>query len=524
VSQPSRSERIDLRWVAAATGVVIAMVAAAALLYLLLDILLLLFLGIVIAAALQPWHLRLGRWGVPRGLSVLLIYLLLGGALLVAAVVVGPSLVEGITHFVATLPDKYSSIRASSRNAPMPFRLLADQLPAFERLGPAFAKVAPQFYESALGLTTSVFALLTYLMTVLALAFYWTMEVPRFERLVVSLVPVGKRTRALAVWHQIEFKLGAYMRGQALAMFVIGAASGVGYAVVGLPHVLMLAMLAGLLEAVPVLGPVLAAVPAIFVAMTLGFHTVLLVVLLAVSLQVAENYFIMPRIMARTVGVSAMVSLVAVLAFGALYGLIGIFIAVPAAAVIQVVLESLVETAGLADTSSQEGPLWSGLRARVRALREEARSRLRGRDTRMGIDPGTTDHVVDAVDQQIEEAADRVETVLAAVNDKTTPLSAEDQGLLIELGAATEHIAELVDGNATLGSSGERASNATMPDEEALTNLSEATREMERAAERVETAVAERATSHESAEAFDEASASHPGDRSPSTPDRRHGR
>lgn len=74
------------------------------------------------------------------------------------------------------------------------------------------------------------------------------------------------------------------------------------------------------------------------------------------------------------------------------------------------------------------------------------------------------------------------------------------------------------------GSSGERASTATVPDEEALTNLSEATREMERAAARAETAVAERATSHGSAEAFDEASASHPGDRSPSPPDRPHGR
>ena len=179
---------------------------------------------------------------------------------------------------------------------------------------------------------------------------------------------------------------------------------------------------------------------------------------------------------------------------------------------IQVVLESLVETAGLADASSQEGPLWSGLRARVRALREEARSRLRGRDTRMGIDPGTTDHVVDAVDQQIEEAVGRVERVLSAVNDTATPLIAEDQGLLIELGAATEHIAELVDGNAMLEAGGERASDATVPDEEALTNLSEATREMERAADRVETAVAERAASPESAEAFGESSASHPGD------------
>ncbi len=506
MSQPRHREPIDLRNVAAAAAIVIAVGAAAALVYLLLDILLLLFLGIVIAAVLQPWHLWLGRWGIPRGVAVLLIYMLLAGSFVVVAVVVGPALIEGITHFVATLPDKYASFRVTLASGPVVVRALAAQLPSVERLVPGLAKVAPQFYGSAIELTSRTVDLVMYSITVLALAFYWTMEVPRFERFALSFVPVDKRTRALVAWHEIESKLGAYMRGQGLAMLVIGVASGVGYALVGLPNVLTLAVMAGLLEAVPVLGPVLASVPALLVALPLGFHAVILVIGWAVMLQLTENYFLMPRIMAHTVGVSAMVSLVAVLAFGTLYGIVGVFIAIPMAAVLQVVLESMMETAPLAEATGRDANPWSGLSARVNALREEARGRLRGRTSRMGIDPGTPDHVVDAVDQQIEEAAERVETVIAGVQDKGTPLGAEEKRVLVDLETATERIGEIAGQNAVDTDS---SSPSTEPNEEVLTGLREATKEMERVTERVETVVVERGAAKASAEALGD-----PGERS----------
>src|SRR5262245_22966466 len=101
---------LDLRRVTTATAVVIAVVAAAVLVFVLRDILLLLFLGIVVGAALQPWHLRLGAVGVPRGLAVLLIYVVLASALFVVAVVVGPPVADGVTNFIAALPERYASL------------------------------------------------------------------------------------------------------------------------------------------------------------------------------------------------------------------------------------------------------------------------------------------------------------------------------------------------------------------------------------------------------------------------------
>jgi AI-2E family transporter len=273
--------------------------------------------------------------------------------------------------------------------------------------------------------------------TVLAIAFYWTMEVPRFERLLLSLLAVERRPQALNILHEIESKLGGFMRGQGMAMLSIGAASALGYALIGLPNVLALAVLAGLLEAVPMIGPVLGVVPAVLVALPLGPHTVILVIGLAVLLQLVENNVLIPRIMHHAVGVSALVGLLAVLAFGTLYGIVGVLIAIPMTAVIQVLLDTLVVNAEpVAASDDLFGTPWVDLRARVRALRQQARVRLRGRTSRMGIDPATADHVVDAADQQIEVAVARVES----------PLAPEAQVAIVEnLQDATEEIEQAVE-------------------------------------------------------------------------------
>ncbi len=118
--------------------------------------------------------------------------------------------------------------------------------------------------------------------------------------------------------------------------------------------------------------------------------------------------------MHHAVGVSALVGLLAVLAFGTLYGILGVLIAIPMTAVIQVLLDTMVVNAEpVAEPAGLVGSPWEDLRARVRALRQQARVRLRARTSRMGIDPATADHVVDAVDQQIEVAVARVEQLIS---------------------------------------------------------------------------------------------------------------
>jgi predicted PurR-regulated permease PerM len=436
---------VDLRPVVTATAVVLGMVATAAVAYLLIDILLLFFIGIVVAAALQPWHAVLCRWGVPKGLAVLLIYLLLLTGLVLIALIVGPMLIDQTGAFMADAPGNYASARSHLQaSAVAPLHYLGQHLPPFERLMPSLTEFAPLLYQGTLGVTASIVKLPVYFVIVLAIGFYWTMEVPQFERSLLSLLAVERRPRALNVWHEIEFKLGGFMRGQGLAMLFIGVASALGYAQIGLPNVLALAVLAGLFEAVPVIGPFLAAAPALLVALPLGGHSVLMVVGLAVLLHLVESNVLIPRIMHRVVGVSALVSLLAILAFGTLYGILGVLIAIPMTAVIQVLIDSLVVSRELA---AEHGPSpWSELRVHVQALRHQARGRLRTRTSRMGIDPATADHVFDALDQEIEAAAARVEQLISVAEETSDAAATEPQAALAaKLQGATERMEEAVE-------------------------------------------------------------------------------
>jgi predicted PurR-regulated permease PerM len=451
-------DTIDLRRVAAATAVAIGTVAMAALVYLLLDILLLLFLGIVVAAALRPSHVRLCRWGVPKGLAVLVIYLLLLIGLVLIALVVGPVLIEQMSTFAAQAPATYASVRSQLQaSTTAPFHLIGQRLPPFEHLAQALTDVAPQLYQDAVGVTTSVLKLFAYFVTVLVVGFYWTMEVPRLERLLLSLLAVERRARTLNIWHEIESKLGGFMRGKGLAMLTIGAASAIGYALIGLPNILALAVLAGLLEAVPLIGPVLAVVPALLVALPLGLSRVLLVIGFTMILQLIENNVLVPRIMHRAVGVSALVGILAVLVFGTLYGFLGVLVAIPMTAVIQVLLDTtLVNAEPAREAQGLEGSPWAGLRTRVRALRQQARVRLRARTSRMGIDPATADHVVDAVDQQIEVAVARVETIISVAEETAEPMAAQERAAIVdELRGATEEIEQAVERVDTIVSAAE---------------------------------------------------------------------
>src|SRR4029453_3559833 len=100
----------------------------------------------------------------------------------------------------------------------------------------------------------------------------------------------------------------------------------------------VLALLAGLFEAVPMIDPILAAVPALLIALPLGWAKVIWVLVAATGIQGFQNNVLSPRLMSRAVGVSSLVGLVAVLAFGVLYGVLGVFIAIPITAALQVVI------------------------------------------------------------------------------------------------------------------------------------------------------------------------------------------
>ena len=445
-SSANQPPNLDLRATAAHTAIVLAVCAAAALAYLLVDILLLAFLGIVVAAALQPWHVLLRRWGVPKGWAVLLIYLVLLLGLVLVVLLVGPSLVDQLSSFVSEAPKSYAAARRHLQgSASGSLQFLGQRTPPLEKLAPALVEVAPGLFEGTLGVTASIVKLPLYFVSVLAIAFYWTLEVPRFERLLLSFLAVEKRPRALDTWRRIEARLGGFLRGQGMAMLFIGVASAAGYAQIGLPNVLALAVLAGLLEVIPWVGPTLAGVPALIVAIPLGASAIMQVLALATVLQLVESNVLIPRIMERAVGVSALIGLLATMAFGALYGIAGVFIAIPMAAVIQVLVDAMVvNVEPITETDGRPGSPWKHVGDRVQDVRQKARLRLRARASGVGVDPTESDDV-EAASEQVEAAVAHVEHLLSAADTVEGPLSSGDRENFAEtLRAAAVEVAEAI--------------------------------------------------------------------------------
>ena len=164
------------------------------------------------------------------------------------------------------------------------------------------------------------------------------------------LFPRKHRARVDAVSREAMLKVSAWLGGQLLLAGVIGATSAIGLWALGIPFFYVLALLSAVGEMIPVVGPILAAIPAIAVASTVSLQKVLFVVIFFLVQQQIENHVLVPKIMSRQVGVSAVTVIVALLIGGSLLGIVGALLAVPTAAILQVVAAEL-----MAEDSEGEG-------------------------------------------------------------------------------------------------------------------------------------------------------------------------
>jgi predicted PurR-regulated permease PerM len=490
------THKSDLSHAAAVIALAMVMVAAAALLYVLIDILLILFLGIVVAAALQPGHVWLSRWGVPKGLAVLLIYLLFLVSLVLIAVVVGPVLFAQLTTLTASVPEQYSHVVANLQTSPIPLlQRLGSSLPPFSILTQNLAALTPHFVADLVAFMASTVRFCAYFVVVLAIGFYWTLEVPRLERLVLSFLPVARRPQAVEIWQEIEYKLGAFVRGQGLAMLIIGVASALGYLVIGLPNVLVVAVLAGLFEAMPIIGPIMTAVLAALLAVPRGVTSVLLVIGFSTLLQQVESNILIPRIMSHAIGISALAGLFAVLVFGTLYGFLGVFVAIPLTVVVHVLLDHIIiNPEPVAETPTFTAPPLAALLPRLQALRQRLRLRSRERESRLGGNPQTAEHRADAFDQRIEQAVARVETIITTTQEEATAMTPEERaGIITEVQQATQTMEQAVEQSdpAIPTAPGEEKGEEPATEAPRMEERHQATQQVEQAVQRAATVLTE---------------------------------
>lgn len=283
------------------------------------QIILALFVSIILMSALNPTVDRLERLRVSRSLAILLIYIIGFGffSLVVAGVV--PPLVDQTRILVSRLPNYLEQFGIFGINE----ELIVSQL-----------AVLP---ENLVRLTVNIFSNVIAVFTVIVVTFYLLLERKNLDSYLLVLFGEGGEKKAEALVDKIEHKLGGWVRGQLTLMVIVGALSYTGLRLLGIDFALPLALLAGILEIIPNIGPVVSSVPAVLAGLAISPLLGLAVAALYFLIQQLENSIIVPKVMERVAGVNPLVTIVSLLIGFKLAGVVGAVLAVPVVLVIQVV-------------------------------------------------------------------------------------------------------------------------------------------------------------------------------------------
>lgn len=283
-----------------------------------LDILFLLFIAFLLMTALYPLVTFLEKFRVPKALGVLLIYAIVFGVFGASLVGAIPVLIVQSSGLVSELPG-----------------FIARILPYWNINVPELTQQIAPIGEGLVRVILGLFSNIVAVVTVLVFTFYFLMERHHAEEILTSVFGSQLAHRMITLLRRIEARLGAWVRGQLLLMAIIGVFSYIGLVILHIEFALPLAILAGLLEIIPMIGPTISAIPAILVALATSPFLALSVGALYIVVQQVENNLLVPYIMKKSVGFAPIVTILILLVGGRLAGAVGAILSIPVALVIQ---------------------------------------------------------------------------------------------------------------------------------------------------------------------------------------------
>jgi predicted PurR-regulated permease PerM len=323
---------------ALATLVVGGIVVLALALWKLRIVVALLFLAFIIAAAMRPAIESLARRGVPRPAGIALHYLAFVGLIAALLWVVVPRAIDQVDRAVGDLPQTRSDLDQEARASTgirhdilVGVQRRLEDLPSGESLVDPAVEVTLTVFEVALGIFFT-----------LACAAYWIFERDRAENLVCSLLPRPRRKKVRDTWGLIDAKLGAYVRGQAVLIVLVGTVLSLLFWAIGLPYWLLVGAFAGVVELIPVIGPLAAGALAVGVGLTVSWQTALAAGVAVLVVRLVEDYLVIPRVLGDAVGLTPLVVLVSVTACALLFGGFAVILAIPFAAVLATLVDVIV--------------------------------------------------------------------------------------------------------------------------------------------------------------------------------------
>ncbi len=305
--------------------------------YLTREVFVILFLAVILSAAFDPWVNYLQKHKIPRTLSILTIYLVLLSILSLVVILMVPPVAEQIGQFAKNLPVFYErlTLEFSSEN------VIVNQQTALYKTLQTLSSNLGQTTKSVFSTITGIFGGLVSFFAVLVIVFYITVEKNILKNFFFIFIPEHKRNYVGELIDEMKKKMGMWLRGQLTLSLIVGILTYLGLTILGVKYALLLALIAGLFEIVPFVGPLLSAVPAILIGFSDSLTKVFLIIILYIVIQQLENNLIVPKVMQKAVGLNPIIVIVSVLIGAKLFGIIGALIAVPIAAVIDVYLDNV---------------------------------------------------------------------------------------------------------------------------------------------------------------------------------------
>jgi predicted PurR-regulated permease PerM len=341
--QRSRRIAIEASTLWRAAAIAAAFLVSGALLLQAADVFVLLFAGVVIAEGARPLARPLVRLGLPKGLAAFAVYALIATvagltawALLVPLIAQAATFIDALPAYTASAQLLLLRAQEVLRNNPGAVRILTGLQAQAAALAGSLAGRILYSPISALGLISDI-------VLVGFIGIYWVAAADELHASFLRVLPAGRRRLASKILAEMGTKAGAYVRGVLVGMVAIGLLSGFGVAALGVPYALLLGVVAGLTEVVPILGPLLGgSVSAAVALVTKGPLCAFEVVVLYTVIQQVEGNLLVPFVMQRAVKLNPLTIIVTFLIGGKLLGIAGVLLAVPAVALLQVIVENLL--------------------------------------------------------------------------------------------------------------------------------------------------------------------------------------
>ncbi|MFH1412449.1 MAG: AI-2E family transporter [bacterium] len=309
-------------------------------LYLISDIIALLFASLIFASAVDPWIDWMQLKKIPRSIGMLIVYLVLLAIISFVVYLLIPPIAHQTSELSSNFPqyvDKASSAFFNLQNYASEHEWMNSVKKSIGNLSSNLEIATKGIFATLYSVFGGIFAFFL----VLVITFYMVVEENAMKKLVWSITPDKHQSYVIGLINRIQRKIGMWFRGQLFLGLIIFCLTYIGLSILGVKYALVLALIAGIMEVIPYLGPILSAIPAVFLAFTQSPTLALFVLMLYIVIQIVENNILVPKIMQKAVGLNPIISISVLMIGLEIGGIIGAILAIPVATALSVAVKDL---------------------------------------------------------------------------------------------------------------------------------------------------------------------------------------